>query len=429
MPAVSPPVNPSSKGRVFLISHNFPPTQGPESSLVKLNTQDLLQRGWDVSVLTTTMDHSYQGMDPGMLSGLPPELEVIRTPSYDAVIRRRWPRVARVLMTALHRWVLPEVYLLWVISSVPAGKRWVRRHAPTILYSRATKHASNVSGWFIKRATGLPWVAHFSDPWLGRHLNGFQKWLAGQLERRIIRDADALVFVTAKLADRMLRPYPPVAHKTHIIPHGYAPLAGPPTKVTGAGQRPLQALHAGSFIPGYRDPDTMLAGLALLNRSMQLEGRLLLTFVGEDTIMYQSQVDAAGLAGVVRLLPSVPFEQCQRMIDQSDLLIVLDTPGYAGIFLPTKLVEYLPYEKPILGITEANSSVHGLLRECDQFMANLHSPEDIAKVFERLLLQWQTGAWEVSDKGRSSAKEYRIDRLNEKLDALFDSLKCGSAEN
>lgn len=421
MPDVSTPAAPRSKGRVFLISHNFPPTQGPEASLVKLNTLDLLRRGWDVSVLTTTMDHIYQGMDRSMLGGIPPDLEIIRTPSYDAVIRRKWPRLARLVMPVLRLWVLPEVFLLWVISAVPAGRRWVKQHRPVILYSRASKHASNVAGWFIKRATGLPWVAHFSDPWIGRHLNGLQSWIAAQFERRVIRDADALVFVTAKLAERVLKPYPSAEHKTHIIPHGYAPLERPPSKVQDAGRRPLEALHAGSFIPGYRDPDTILAGLALLNQRSPLEGRLLLTFVGEDTTMYQPQVDAAGLAGVVRLLPSVPFEQCQEMIDRSDLLLVLDTPGYAGIFLPTKLIEYLPYEKPVLGLTEADSSVHEILRECDQFMADINRPEDIAAVFERLLLQWQTGVWEVSAQTRSSARNYRIDVINAKLDAILDS--------
>ncbi len=425
----SPPAKSALKSRVLLISHNFPPTQGPESALVRLNTLDLLRRGWQVSVLTTTMDHIYQGMDQTMLDGLPPELEVIRTPSYDAVIRRRWPRVARVVMTVLRRWVLPEVFLLWLFSSVPAGKRWLQKHGPAILYSRATKHVSNVTGWYLKRATGLPWVAHFSDPWIERHLNGFQRWFARQFESRIIRDADALVFVTKKLADRVLRSYPSVAHKTHIIPHGYAPLVGSLTPVKGAGQRPLQALHAGSFIPGYRDPANLLAGLALLNQRLPLQGCLLLTFVGQDTTVYQPQVEASGLAGVVRLLSSVPFEQCQQMIGQSDLLLVLDTPGYGGIFLPTKLIEYLPYEKPVLGLTEPDSVVHELLRESNQYFADLDSPEDIAAVFERLLLQWQTGVWEISTKARSCVLEYRIDRVNVKLDDLLNSLAAKLPKN
>ena len=69
-------------------------------------------------------------------------------------------------------------------SAVPAGRRWMEEHGPAILYSRATKHVSNVAAGFIKRATGMPWVAHISDPWVYTHLNGFQRWFAEQANKR-----------------------------------------------------------------------------------------------------------------------------------------------------------------------------------------------------------------------------------------------------
>ncbi len=420
----SPPASSTapSKGRVFLVSHNFPPTSGPESSLVKLNTLDLLRRGWRVSVMTTTMEHMHQGMDRGMLDGLPADLEVIRTPSYDAVLRKRWPRLARIVLTVLHQWIMPEIFLFWLFSSVPAGKRWLKKNRPALIYSRATKHVSNVTAWFLKRATGLPWIAHISDPWLGEPMNRFQIWIGWQLESRVFREADLIVIVSTKLAERLLGQYPWARDKVRIIPHGYAPLEKPPAPVAGAGTRALHALHAGSFIPGLRDPDKLFAGLALLNEKRALEGRLKLTFVGEDTARYQAQADALGLTRVVELLPSVSFQKCQEMIDQSDLLLVLDTPGFGGIFLPTKLIEYLPYSKPVLGLTEPDSAVHDVLRECDLAYADLSKPADIAAEFERLLAQWEAGDWDVSAKSREAALRFRIDHVNERLDELLESL-------
>ncbi|MBX7207586.1 MAG: glycosyltransferase [Verrucomicrobiaceae bacterium] len=412
----------ASRGRILLVAHNFPPTSGPESGLVRLNTLDLLRRGWRVSVMTTTMDHMHQGVDRSMLDNLPADLEIIRTPSYDAVLRKRWPRLARVVLTILHYWLLPEVFLLWLFSAVPAGRRWLRQNGPAIIYSRATKHASNVTGWFLKRTTGLPWVAHMSDPWLGWPLNRFQDWLGSLCERRIFRDADAIVFVSAKLADHVLKPYPWVRSKVRVIPHGYAPLNKPPSLPTGAGTRPLRALHAGSFAAGLREPGTLFAGLALLNKRRPLAGRIEVMCVGEDTVRYQGDVDALGLAGVVILRSSVPFSECQTMIDSADLLLVIDSPGHGGMFLPTKLIEYLPYERPVLGLAEPESTVHELLRECDLDFADLRSPEHIAGAFERLLERWDRAEWGVSMKMKEAAVNYRIDRVNERLDELFLSL-------
>lgn len=410
------------RGRLLLVAHNFPPTLGPESSLVRLNTIDLASRGWQVSVLTTTMEHMHQGLDFGMLDGLPDGLEIIRTPSYDAVLRKCWPRLGRLMLTALHYHILPEIFLFWLFSSVPAGKHWLAANGPAIIYSRATKHVSNVTGWFLKRATGMPWVAHFSDPWVFDHLNAFQRWFAVRLERRIFRDADAVVIVSEKLADYILRLHPWARSKVHVIPHGYSSLEERPVPVQGAGTRPLQMLQAGSFVPGYREPDKLFEGLALLNKRKPLGGRFKATFVGEDTQRYQGLADRLGIVEVVELLSAVPYKTCQEMIAGSDLLLVIDTPGQGGIFLPTKLIEYLAHEKPVLGLAEPESTIHQILKECDLAFADQNSPEDIANVLERLLALWESGSWGVSEASKQGAARYRIDRLNTTLDDLLRGL-------
>jgi glycosyltransferase involved in cell wall biosynthesis len=365
----------------------------------------------------------HQAIDHVMLDSLPSNLEVLRAPSYDALLRKRWPRVASVVLTVLHRWILPEIFLLWLFSSVPAGKRWIKKNGPTLIYSRATKHVSNVTGWFLKRATGLPWVAHMSDPWVDvPYYNPLQRWIALQFERRIFRDADAIVTVSRGLADYILRLHPWARNKVHVIPHGFAPLNSPPTQVKGAGSRPLQALYAGSLTPTLREPDKLFSALVLLNERSPLQGRIQITFVGEDTIRYQGLVDSMGLTNIVRLLSSVSYQTCQDMIDRSDLLLVLDTHGFGGIFLPTKLIEYLPYAKPVLGLAEPNSTIHQLLKECDLAFANQDNPVEIATAFENLLRQWETGVWEVSAKSREQSQLYRIDRVNDQLDELLTSL-------
>ncbi len=407
------------RGKLFLVSHNFPPTLGPESSLVRLNTIDLASRGWQVSVLTTTMEHMHQGIDFGMLDGLPEGLEVIRTPSYDAVLRKKWPRLGRRILAVLYHYLLPEVFLFWLFSAVPAGRRWLAVNGPVILYSRATKNVSNIAAWFLKLATGMPWVAHCSDPWVGDPLNGFQRWMARQLESRVFRDADAVVIVGRKLADHILRLYPWARHKVHIIPHGYAPLAEKPASVQGAGTRPLRMIHAGSFIPGYREPDKLFEGIALLHSRKPLSGRLKATFVGEDTGFYQGQADRLGIRDIVELLPSVPYKQCQDMISASDLLLVIDTPATNGIYLPTKLIEYLAHEKPVLALAEPESTIHEVVKECDLVFADQNRPEEIANAIEKLLAQWESGFWGVSEASKEGATRYRIDRLNTALDDLL----------
>jgi hypothetical protein len=414
---------PTPNRRVLLVSHNFPPTLGPESALVKINTLDLLRRGWQLSVLTTTMEHMHQTIDHGMLVGMPADLEIMRTPSYDATLRKRWPRLWMPFLMILRSWLLPEVFFLWLLSSVPAGRRWLEEHGPAVIYSRATKHVSNVTGWFLKRATGLPWIAHFSDPWqAAKYLNPLQTAIAEWFERRIFRDADAIVIVNGQLTGEFAAMHPGCESKLHVIPHGYVPLDQVPPPSVNPGKRPLQAIHAGSFIPTLREPDQLFKGLALLNQRLPLKDLLHLTCVGVDTTRYQGMADELGLAGIVSLRDSIPYQQCQDMVAASDLLLVLDSPHSGGIYLPTKLIEYLPYEKPVLGLAEHDSAVHQVLKHCDLTFADQNSPEAIATVFEQLLKQWQAGTWGVSALNRERVVDYRIDRVNEKLHDLLTQL-------
>ena len=420
MPSDPPP---APLGRVLLVSHNFPPTQGPESALVRINTLDLLRRGWRVSVLTTTMEHFHQGIDRTMLAGLPEDLEVIRATSYDALLTKKYGRLGTLMIIILRYWLLPEVFFLWLLSAVPSGKRWLYDNAPAIIYSRATKHVSNVAGWFLKRSTGLPWVAHFSDPWHAtKVLNPFQAAIAEWFERRIFRDADAIVIVNDRLTSEFAAIHPGCETKIHVIPHGYEPLEQVPAASADVGQRPMHVIHAGSFYPGLREPDELFRGLGLLNKRLPLKGLLQLTCVGADTTRYQSLADAEGIAEVVSLRESIPFTECQEMVASSDLMLVLDSPNSGGIYLPTKLIEYLPYHKPVLGLAEPDSAVHRVLQHCDLHFADQNNPQDIADVFERLVKQWQAGEWGVSDLTRERVLDYRIDRVNGKLHDLLTQL-------
>jgi glycosyltransferase involved in cell wall biosynthesis len=410
------------RGRVLLVSHNFPPTIGPESSLVRLNTIDLVNRGWDVTVLTTTSTHIHQKMDQNSLLGLPEGLCVMRTPSWEAVFRRRFPRFGSLTLSFLIH-LVPEIFLTWALSAVPAGLRWLNDNGPSIIYSRATKHVSNVAGLWIKKRTGLPWIAHFSDPWLGYPMNSIQIWLGRQIEKRIFAEADAVVTVSRQLASHFAGLYPLAASKIVVIPHGYEKkLESIPATPKCDAPRVLTILHAGSFMPGLREPTCLFRGLSHLAKRLPLHGRIMVTLVGDDTRRYQEMADEFGISDLVELSDSLPFHECQKKVSSSDVLLVIDTPGFEGVFLPTKLIEYLAHRKPVIGITEHGSAVHDVLQECGLSFADIQDPESIANVFEKMLALWSDGDLDSARPCRESAESYAIENVNRKLDDLVLTL-------
>lgn len=394
---------------------------------MRLNTIWMLRAGFDVRVLTTTQAHTLQVMDRTLMAGLPEDLVIERQPSPDAVLTARFPRAGRVAAVLLGRTVLPEIFLPWALPATVAGCRMVREWRPHVVYSRAPKHVSNVVGWRMKHKTGLPWVAHFSDPWItaGLPYRRLQRWLGLPLERRILRDADALVFVTRQAMERILAPHPAAwRERARIIPHGYE--ATPPDAVTTPVKGPLTVIHAGAFYPGIRRPETLIEALKRMHAASPLDGRMVVECIGDDSTCYQQQTDAAGLAKVLRFLPPVPFDECQRKIAASHLTLILDTAGYGGVFLPTKLFEAFASRRPVVGLAEPGSAVAEILEQADLPWADVRAPAHIAEVLTRLLHAWE-GQHALATGKSEVLASYEIDKVNEPLAALLNGMAGSSS--
>lgn len=413
--------------KILLISHNFPPTAGPESSLVKINAASLHRAGFQLRVLTTTESHTIQAIDESLLSDIPSSVSIDRVASPDASMAARSPKFGRFLAVNSGRHVLPEVAFPWVVPAFRRAVAITEEWQPDFIYSRATKHVSNVVGWRLKRRTCLPWVAHFSDPWItgGLPYRPLQRLIGRFFEHRILRDADALVFVSANAAEKVLRHQPQETwSRVHIIPHGYATpapdlaaLRPPP-----AQGRPLRVIHAGSFYPGMRTPDSLIEALLLMKQSRPLDGCIEIQCIGVDTSPYQARVDAAGLGGVLKFEGSIPFDECQRQVATSDLTLIIDTPGYGGLFLPTKLFESFAFDHPVLGLTEPGSAVAGILEQVSMPWVHVSDPSAIAAQLSALLARWESGEWGITASQRQAMNQFQIDIANKPLFRLFENM-------
>ncbi len=421
----------SSAVRILFVSHNFPPTAGPESSLVRLNTSWMLRAGFDLRVLTTTSSHALQAMDASLMRGLPEDLVVVRQLSPEAQLTTWFPRAGRWAAVTLGRRVLPEIFLPWVLPATRAGCRMVRDWSPQLIYSRAPKHVSNVVGWRLKRKTGLPWVAHFSDPWITAGLphRRLQRLIGLPLERRILRDADALVFVTQQAMDRVLKAYPASwRERARVIPHGYEePAEVPGSQVRPPVAGPLMFIHAGAFYPGMRSPETLIAALQKLHAIAPLDGRLVIQCIGDDSLSYRPRAEAAGLAGVVRFLPSISFDECKVRIAASHVSLIIDTPGYGGLFLPTKLFEAFGSKTAVLALTEPGSALAGILERGEMPWADVRDPSRIADVIASLLETWEKYRKAPTLGRREVIESHEIDCVNLPLASLMKDLAAKAA--
>jgi len=193
------------------------------------------------------------------------------------------------------------------------------------------------------------------------------------------------VFVNAHARDRVMAKYPEAwRSKAAVIPQAYDRVSAVEAMPERRG--PLRLVYTGRFYPGIRTPDALLQALATLNAASSLAGRMLVEFVGADMGGSARLATQLGLDQVVTFTGRVPPPEARARGSAADVLLVIDAPAADGsLFLPSKLIDYLPLKRPILGLTPAIGPSADLIRELGYPVVPPNDPRAIADALRDLL--------------------------------------------
>ena len=193
--------------RLLAISWDMPPLSGPRAVQVSRTLNHLVPLGWESWVVCFGPRSARYNQDPELAVRLrAPGVRLVPVPSLEErpVFRTLWRVVPPLKLLPDEKWV-------WIRAAARAAQRLAAERRFDVLVSFAQPFSDHLVGLRVRRATGLPWVAHFSDPWTDSpYLRGarWQQSLWKRLEAEVVQGADALVFVNAQTAERVMRKYP-----------------------------------------------------------------------------------------------------------------------------------------------------------------------------------------------------------------------------
>jgi glycosyltransferase involved in cell wall biosynthesis len=429
-------------GRVLVVVYYFPPLGGVGVQRTLKYVTYLPKWGWQPSVLTPR-NPAYTVRDPSLVASLPPDLEVIRTACFEpgtlpnAVLRRlsrpdasgatdlngrptRGGLAGRLMWKSMILWgrlwykvLFPDSQVWWVPFGTRAGRKAHKRQAFNVIYSTSAPISCHEIARRLKRATGLPWVADFRDPWIG---NAFAAPAGGltavrqrRLERKIVEQANLVIFATHGLLDAYSARYPRAAGKMRVIPNGYdradlpAPADSAPATAPGPADRPFRLVYTGSLF-GDRELSLFLEGLELLvDRRPEVAARLEVEFVGwlssHNRAIAAHYTQNERIGPMLRFSGFMPRVEAMRRAVASDALLqlVADDPR-KGEVQGGKLMEYLGYDRQILAMVPEGQA-RQLLRELDWGIIADPTPEGVAAGLEQLLAA-PTPSRRADPKGR-----------------------------
>jgi len=340
--------------RLLALSYYYPPANNPRAIQVArlleyLKVPTLLICGDDYA----TDDR----MDPNLNQGAESFLEkCLRVPFVQPTWKRISAKVAHQF--DVHLWEkAPDRYRDWKPIVMSALRDFDREshYSPDLIVTFGSPMSDHLIGIELKKKYRVPWIAHFSDPWvenLFKGYNAFTRSINVGLERKVIQAADRVVFTSQETADVAMKKYPEgIRSKARVLPHAYEPKFYEDHPVKDSSSSVTIRYLGDLYLQ--RTPAPLFRALRrIVSSHPRLLDHVCFEFVGTNTDFKLSEVGYDELPqGLVVFKPTVDYATSLTLMSSADGLLVIDAPAPSSVFLPSKLIDYIGADRPILGIT------------------------------------------------------------------------------
>lgn len=394
---------------IFFISPVFVPTAGPEPYCGGKMALALMEHGVSATVVSLD-DHRRTRLDDSRVwKPLSPHHIAVETPKTKEPVRSAFLG-ARYLTNSYARWIRSVVGLARELHSAKPFD---------VVYSRSLPMIAHVAGYWCGRKLGLPWIANMNDPWALYFFPGNKRKASRRVKRwsmywlrKTLRRADLVTYPSAGL-HTFHAALSGVEHDAEIIPHvGFASNDGIP----GEG---FTLVHAGkmgnSEITG-RPTNALLKGYAsFLKRDAAVRKETRLVFVGPQDEETDQVIRTLDLQGNVVGTGMVSYEESLKKIKEATVCILIEADEKEGIYLPSKLADYLVAGKPVLALSPEVGTASGLARAGGLVRVRPNDPVAVEKALAKLYGDYRRGCLGLNEPPPDLVAQFTAQAVAEKF--------------
>ncbi|WP_116106181.1 glycosyl transferase family 1 [Lewinella sp. IMCC34191] len=430
--------------RVLIITYYWPPSGGIAVLRCLKFAKYLRRYGWEPVIFTAENAH-YPTFDASNEKDVPADLEVIRQPIWEPYAwykkfmgKPADENVNNVFYTdeaaggwkhELAVWVrsnffIPDARATWIKGSVKRILDYLKTNPVNAILSDGPPHSNTRIATLVSKATGLPWLADFQDPWTQvdyyqlLNLTGWGRQKHERQEQAAFRQAS----LTTIVSPHWKRDLEAIgANNVRVLYWGYDP-----EDFEDLERQPHQKFtltHLG--IMGYdRNPEVLFRAIQQLKQeepgfAEDFELRL----YGQVDHRVRASIEAYDLLEQTNFAGTVTrAEALQEMKNSHLLLLLLNQQENALGRVPGKLFEYLAVRRPIMNFGPVESDVAAMIEETE-------SGSSFGYDFLPALVAKQLKEHYAVYKGRRSAgktnaniKQYSHPQLVRKLSTFLDEI-------
>lgn len=430
--------------RVLIISYYWPPTGGSGVQRWVKFAKYLPSEGW-MPVIYTPENPEMLTVDASLADEIPAEVEVIKRPIFEPynlyraltggkkkdkkdsrevnpINSRKKSLGQKVSMWIRGNCFIPDPRCFWIGPSVRFLKKYLKEHPVDIIVSTGPPHSMHLIARKVARATGVPWVADFRDPWTKmfyfKHLS-LSVWAEKKhekLEKKVLDEASVVVAVSPLVQEEFQQM---TSNKVELITNGYDD-SDFPTENKETGEF-FDIAHTGLFAA---DGNPTVLWKALGDKCREEESfrkALRIKLIGKTDREIISAVKEAGLE---ENLIDLGYQDhkvavCEQRNAAVLILPLRKEPEYRAT-LPGKLFEYLASQRPVLGIGQKDGAMARILAETNAGeVYDWEEYESIKAYIDRSWEKFQSGTLVAETE---NIEKYSRRELTRTMAALFEKL-------
>jgi hypothetical protein len=293
------------------------------------------------------------------------------------------------------------------------GFKLIRDGKVDVIYSTGGAWSVHLAGLWLKKKTGLPWIAEIHDPLVIRKDSidpGIDKpknrdaQFRQYLEKQICRYADLVWWFTdgalhyAKVRNPNLNT-PNNARGFMLLP-GAEPPGGLSARKPHVYSETLNLCHFGS-LANDRSLSTILKALVpLIDKYPEAKEQIRihaygapldsLTAVAINNLGFSDMLIAHGRIEKDPVTGKSGRERVIERMQSADVLILLHgNDEWCAEYIPSKLYDYLWTGRPIWGITHRNPQLDQLLLDRGAYLSPQSNIKELELALERIWLYWK----------------------------------------
>lgn len=374
--------------RVLIITYYWPPSGGSGVQRWVKFAKYLPAQGWQ-PVIYTPENPEFTTIDKTLADEIPPEVEIVKTRIFEPYgiyrklmgkgsttdlkdltadsagrdevnpingRRKSWKQKLSLFIRG--NFFIPDPRVMWVRPSVCFLKKYLKERPVDAIVTTGPPQSMHLIGLELSKATGIPWVADFRDPWTKmfyfKHLNltSRAERKHHRLEKSVIDAATRVVAVSPLVQDefKSMTDTP-----VELITNGFDE---EDFRKDVERDEYFNITHTGLFASD-GNPEILWKVLSeKCSDDEEFRRSLRIRLVGKTDKEITDSIKTAGLAANLKDFGYRNHETAVReQLNASVLILPLrKEPEYRAV-LPGKLFEYLASRRPILGIGQTDGAM------------------------------------------------------------------------